>query len=471
LIVRLAVGRAPDPATAGGSGLSRSLAEQFVSGVQAAPFEPSSGACHVPGVMLRWDAPLATNDRLGERVFHRRAADLAYAGIRDFALKHRDELDIERRRRGHACETAESQPVPLYPTGTREERRGRAARQLWPEGDLPPQRARWFADLYRRVLLSDRTIFYFEPEVTNEGNQVVLGGATTDLQVAHGLVKAFGVVGLEVDNRMRLLPDREALGGKLYGVCAIPMARTFMAPSESSGPQTQVSFGEPLFLLDARGDYLLAQANDGYWGWLRRDAVKTLEEAEFRRYLNSRFALLMGDLGAGDLLLRRGARLLVEGAHGDRLDFSLATGGRLQANRAQVELVDPAPRAEKRVLAALELLYTPYVFGARSTTGLDCSGLVGSVGELAGLAPARDAAQQCLSGRLVATRWLRDNLQPGDQLYFIDESGKIFHTGLALNATHFVHASPPEVQISSLKPGDRLYNPHWDETFFCAKRH
>ena len=40
-----------------------------------------------------------------------------------------------------------------------------------------------------------------------------------------------------------------------------------------------------------------------------------------------------------------------------------------------------------------------------------------------------------------------------------------------LNETHFVHCSPPEVQISSLRKGDRLYNPHWDETFFCVKRH
>ena len=81
-----------------------------------------------------------------------------------------------------------------------------------------------------------------------------------------------------------------------------------------------------------------------------------------------------------------------------------------------------------------------------------------------------DAAQQFLSGKLVASRWYRDGIRPGDRLYFIETSGKIFHTGVAISQTHFVHCSAPEVQISSLKKGDRLYREQWDNTFLAAKR-
>ena len=62
-------------------------------------------------------------------------------------------------------------------------------------------------------------------------------------------------------------------------------------------------------------------------------------------------------------------------------------------------------------------------------------------------------AAQFEVGRPVNT----SELLPGDRLYFIDNYGKIFHTGIAITPTHFVHSSPPAVQISSLRKGDRLY--------------
>jgi cell wall-associated NlpC family hydrolase len=102
--------------------------------------------------------------------------------------------------------------------------------------------------------------------------------------------------------------------------------------------------------------------------------------------------------------------------------------------------------------------------------GIDCSGLVGNLMEREGQAPARDAAQQFLSGKLVGTPWYRDAIRAGDRLYFINASGKISHTGIAMSPTHFIHSSPPGVQINSLRKGDRLYSAHWDETFLGAKR-
>jgi len=101
---------------------------------------------------------------------------------------------------------------------------------------------------------------------------------------------------------------------------------------------------------------------------------------------------------------------------------------------------------------------------------MDCSGMVRNVCGQTGLAMARDAAQQFLHGRLVATRWHTDGIRAGDILYFIDATGKIFHTGIAISPTHFVHCSPPEVQISSLAKGDRLYLEHYAKAFFAAKR-
>jgi len=103
-----------------------------------------------------------------------------------------------------------------------------------------------------------------------------------------------------------------------------------------------------------------------------------------------------------------------------------------------------APRAK----TGLALLETPYVFAGRASIGLDCSGLVGTVCDEHGFVLPRDAAQQFVTGRLVATRWYRDALGAGDRIYFINSTGKIFHTGLALGDEHFVHSAPLAVQIS-----------------------
>lgn len=75
------------------------------------------------------------------------------------------------------------------------------------------------------------------------------------------------------------------------------------------------------------------------------------------------------------------------------------------------------------VATALEYLTVPgNVFGGRSPLGLDCSGLVGVSYSSVGLVLPRDANQQAIVGKLVATPWYLDGLRPGDALFFIDET-------------------------------------------------
>ena len=82
----------------------------------------------------------------------------------------------------------------------------------------------------------------------------------------------------------------------------------------------------------------------------------------------------------------------------------------------------------------------------------------------------RDAWHQAFSGRVVATWWDREGMRPGDYVYFIDPTGKIYHTGVALSATHIVHAAPPFVRIGSLRAEDPLFDERFDRDFFMAKR-
>ena len=145
-------------------------------------------------------------------------------------------------------------------------------------------------------------------------------------------------------------------------------------------------------------------------------------------------------------------------------------GTRLDVAAEDIRVVEASKLSGDRVRRALSLLHRPYLFGGVSPMGLDCSGLVRNVCAQTGSMVARDAAQQFLEGRLVATRWYRDDIRPGDLLFFVNPTGKISHVGVAISATHFVHCAPPEVRINSLGNGDRLYCEYRDRTFLAARR-
>jgi cell wall-associated NlpC family hydrolase len=269
---------------------------------------------------------------------------------------------------------------------------------------------------------------------------------------------------------MRLLPDQAALGERWFGACRVSMAMTYREPRAGSFPQSQLLFGEPVFLLDRADGFLLLQAGDGYWGWVREEAIERMDRSTFRPFAGHRKAVFIEDARIEGVSLPRGASLPLVAKTEDHVTVLTPGGGRLSVPAGQVREVDLQAAMERRAEAALRMLHTPYVFGGRSPLGPDCSGIITNLCEQEGLPIARDAAQQVLSGKLVGTRWHRDDIRAGDRLYFLNGNGKVFHAGIALSPTHFVHAAPPEVQISSLRPGDRLYSDHWDRAFLAAKR-
>jgi cell wall-associated NlpC family hydrolase len=405
------------------------------------------------------------------RVHHRGCAERIYRGVAAFVLAERGELEAARGRRGSAHEAKSARAVPYLPDLSWDEELVQAARRVWPVGNLPIERAAWFCDMYVRTALSDRSMVYLEPQISVDGDTVVIGGATNIAIMRETLADALRAVGIDnVRNELRVLPEEGHLGDQRYGVCIAPMALTFAEPSEAGGLRSQLLCGEPVLLLDRDRGYYLLHGGDGYAGWVHEDCVRVVSADEFKQYTAARQAILLRDIETNDRRIVQGATLPIASATSDQLTLTLPEGGTFDVSTADVCVEDNSRVVAERISRALALLYRPYVFGAVSPIGLDCSGLMRNVCAQTGLFMARDAAQQFLHGRLVATRWHRDGIRPGDLLYFISKSGKIFHVGIALSRTHFVHSAPPEVQISSLSKGDRLYSEYRAETFFAAKR-
>jgi NlpC/P60 family/Bacterial dipeptidyl-peptidase Sh3 domain len=79
-----------------------------------------------------------------------------------------------------------------------------------------------------------------------------------------------------------------------------------------------------------------------------------------------------------------------------------------------------------------------YVWGGIVLPNVDCSGLVQSVyREEAGIVTRRNASQQYID----ATSVLRDDVLPGDLVFFRNDSGNIFHVWICKSTDEYYHSS------------------------------
>jgi N-acetylmuramoyl-L-alanine amidase/cell wall-associated NlpC family hydrolase len=411
---------------------------------------------------------------------HREEAIGAYNGVVRMWTEHRAELEAKRAELFPDAKPVVP-PPSVDPDDRLEAAMTRLAARLNPSGVAPKtaDQADGYIELYKKVILSDRTSYYLNVSVEGEPGAWRLAGETNQpiLKRAAGvLVEALGYKPL--DNQVRLLPSGK-LGAKKFGVVQIPMAFTWGEPREGADVQTQLLLGEPVFLLDETedGSYLLLHGGDSYVGWVRSETVRRMDAEEFGAWANSPMARVIRSEHANDLVIPGGAVLPLVSLAGDTTATLtlpsvvgvIKKGPTIDLPASSVASV--AGDVGARVVAtALEYLTVPYVFGGRSPQGIDCSGLVGVSYSSVGLVLPRDANQQAIVGKLVATPWYLDGLRPGDALFFIDETGRVIHAGISLGGTRFVHCSPPEVQVSSLDPADPLYSKTWHEAFAFARR-
>jgi len=105
--------------------------------------------------------------------------------------------------------------------------------------------------------------------------------------------------------------------------------------------------------------------------------------------------------------------------------------------------------------AAKQMMGSPYLWGGASSKATDCSGFVKLVYYTQGIIIARDASQQARYGDSIDFT-NKNNLQPGDLLFFGSSVQRIGHVGIYLGNGDFIHSSG-RVYISSIDPADPKY--------------
>ena len=347
----------------------------------------------------------------------------------------------------------------------------RLARRVEPKLEGKPEQLPHYIDFFRTELANDSRLCAFSVTAkVVDGGKVELRGYTEFPETRAALVKFVKLLGFQVDDQLESLPAA-GLGQKIFGLVIAPHTICYDQPDGRQRPENDCLIGEPLYLLRDEKGHILVHSGEGYLGYVRDKDVRRVDAAEFAKYLQGKRVRIKSDQKVGDLMIPAGASLKLVGENGANVSVELPTGQQvsLPADSCAVHR-DTSADIEQVVAKGTKVLGTKYLWGGKTSQGIDCSGLVQTSYLAAGVHLPRDAYQQFYVGQLSGTRWHTAGLRRGDTLYFLGADGKIRHTGLYLGDNHYMHAVMPVARINSFNPADKDYDAKRHASFAFAKR-
>ena len=273
--------------------------------------------------------------------------------------------------------------------------------------------------------------------------------------------------------------------GQAHWVVAQPVINMYAGPSLDKDVTSQAIYGitvQQVLTKDTPPDgWMEIKTPDEYTGFVQRAGLLPLDEKENYAGPGKRVVTITNrsanvyremDVTAHAPLLtlpfETGLEVVTVPEKGGKrwLEVRLVDGrqawiqwGDVQERTSKLLSIDDA------IALARKFMGVTYTWGGTSSFGYDCSGFMQMLMRERGIIMPRDADIQAAWSGLAPVK--REDLKPGDLLYFGSSPAKITHTGMYIGKGEFIHDTThdhPMVQIS------RLDDQPWTKILVACRR-
>jgi len=221
-----------------------------------------------------------------------------------------------------------------------------------------------------------------------------------------------------------------------YFIINTAVASIYKDATHQSEMVTQALFGETCEILDQRNDWYFIKQWDGYKGWIYSfNGLATKDRYKSNYVLHDLHGKITDKNGEVIKNIVFGAKVKAE-MIGSQFSVDLPNDHKAISENALVAKPQSANR-DNIINIAKKFTGTPYLWGGKSSYGIDCSGLVQTVFQAVGIDLPRDASQQAefLNKHIIN----KSDMKIGDLLFF-GENEKITHVAISLGELNFINA-------------------------------